>query len=305
MKHDSNAMNLVLVTGMAGAGKSIALRGLEDAGYFCVDNLPAELLQSLLDLQRQQGRQRVAIAIDARSVASLPALAGILQDLRSSGVALQQLFLDASDEVLVRRFSETRRRHPLAGQGGQANPANDTADMGVLQAIAAERQLLQSVRDEAYTHVVDTSHWRSAQLLTYIKQLISSGQDSLAVVLQSFGFKHGLPLDANFVFDVRMLPNPFYEAALRPLTGCDAPVAAYLAEHDSVTAMQTQILAFLQAWLPAMAAEHRSYVNVAIGCTGGQHRSVYLVEQLQAALQAEWTVIKRHRELHDIPASAA
>ena len=296
---NTSTLDLVLVTGMAGAGKSIALRGLEDAGYFCVDNLPAELLQSLLDLQRQQGRRRVAIAIDARSTASLPALSGILQSLRSSGVALQQLFLDASDEVLVRRFSETRRRHPLAG--GQ----DDNSQRGVLQAIAAERQLLQRMRDEAYTHVVDTSHWRSAQLLTYIKQLIGNEAEDLVLVLQSFGFKHGLPLDANFVFDVRMLPNPFYEAALRPLTGCDAPVAAYLAEHDSVVAMQTQILAFLQAWLPAMSAEHRSYVNVAIGCTGGQHRSVYLVEQLQAALQAEWTVIKRHRELHDIPASAA
>ncbi len=293
---NTSTLDLVLVTGMAGAGKSIALRGLEDAGYFCVDNLPAELLQSLLDLQRQQGRRRVAIAIDARSTASLPALSGILQSLRSSGVALQQLFLDASDEVLVRRFSETRRRHPLAG--GQ----DDNSQRGVLQAIAAERQLLQRMRDEAYTHVVDTSHWRSAQLLTYIKQLIGNEAEDLVLVLQSFGFKHGLPLDANFVFDVRMLPNPFYEAALRPLTGCDAPVAQYLAEHDSVVAMQTQILAFLQAWLPAMSAEHRSYVNVAIGCTGGQHRSVYLVEQLQAALQADWTVIKRHRELDQRPA---
>ena len=293
---NTSTLDLVLVTGMAGAGKSIALRGLEDAGYFCVDNLPAELLQSLLDLQRQQGRRRVAIAIDARSTASLPALSGILQSLRSSGVALQQLFLDASDEVLVRRFSETRRRHPLAGG------ADDNSQRGVLQAIAAERQLLQRMRDEAYTHVVDTSHWRSAQLLTYIKQLIGNEAEDLVLVLQSFGFKHGLPLDANFVFDVRMLPNPFYEAALRPLTGCDAPVAQYLAEHDSVVAMQTQILAFLQAWLPAMSAEHRSYVNVAIGCTGGQHRSVYLVEQLQAALQADWTVIKRHRELDQRPA---
>ena len=287
----SSTMHLVLVTGMAGAGKSIALRGLEDAGYFCVDNLPAELLQNLLDLQRQQGRQRVAIAIDARSVASLPALLGILRNLRSSGVALQQFFLDASNEVLVCRFSETRRRHPLSGSHV------DAGDMSVLQAIVAERQLLQSVRDEAYTHVIDTSHWRTAQLLAHIKELISSGQESLTVVLQSFGFKHGLPLDANFVFDVRMLPNPFYEAHLRPLSGCDAPVAQYLAEHGSVQRMQAQILAFLQAWLPDMSAEHRSYVNVAIGCTGGQHRSVYLVEQLQALLQQDWTVIKRHREI--------
>ncbi len=284
-------MNLVLVTGMAGAGKSIALRGLEDAGYFCVDNLPPELLQELIALQRQRGTERMAVAIDARSVRSLPALAGVLEQLQAKGVQVQQLFLDASDEVLVRRFSETRRRHPLSGSH------LDAGDMSVLQAIAAERQLLQSIREAEKVHVLDTSHLRSAQLLDHIKQFLSRGSDSLTVVLQSFGFKHGLPLDANFVFDVRMLPNPFYETALRPLTGRDAAVAQYLAEHESVQQMQAHILAFLQPWLPAMAAEHRSYVNVAIGCTGGQHRSVYLVEQLHTALSADWPSIKRHREL--------
>ena len=284
-------MNLILVTGMAGAGKSIALRGLEDAGYFCVDNLPPELLQELIALQYQRGTERMAVAIDARSVRSLPALAGVLEQLQAKGVQVQQLFLDASDEVLVRRFSETRRRHPLSGSH------LDTGDMSVLQAIAAERQLLQSIREAEKVHVLDTSHLRSAQLLDHIKQFLSRGSDSLTVVLQSFGFKHGLPLDANFVFDVRMLPNPFYETALRPLTGRDAAVAQYLAEHESVQQMQAHILAFLQPWLPAMAAEHRSYVNVAIGCTGGQHRSVYLVEQLHTALSADWPSIKRHREL--------
>ena len=284
-------MRLVLVTGMAGAGKSIALRGLEDAGYFCVDNLPPELLQELIALQYQRGTERMAVAIDARSVRSLPALAGVLEQLQAKGVQVQQLFLDASDEVLVRRFSETRRRHPLSGSH------LDAGDMSVLQAIAAERQLLQSIREAEKVHVLDTSHLRSAQLLDHIKQFLSRGSDSLTVVLQSFGFKHGLPLDANFVFDVRMLPNPFYETALRPLTGRDAAVAQYLAEHESVQQMQAHILAFLQPWLPAMAAEHRSYVNVAIGCTGGQHRSVYLVEQLHTALSADWPSIKRHREL--------
>ncbi len=287
----SAKMRLVLVTGMAGAGKSIALRGLEDAGYFCVDNLPPELLQELIALQYQRGTERMAVAIDARSVRSLPALAGVLEQLQAKGVQVQQLFLDASDEVLVRRFSETRRRHPLSGSH------LDAGDMSVLQAIAAERQLLQSIREAEKVHVLDTSHLRSAQLLDHIKQFLSRGSDSLTVVLQSFGFKHGLPLDANFVFDVRMLPNPFYETALRPLTGRDAAVAQYLAEHESVQQMQAHILAFLQPWLPAMAAEHRSYVNVAIGCTGGQHRSVYLVEQLHTALSADWPSIKRHREL--------
>jgi UPF0042 nucleotide-binding protein len=286
-----NSMHLVLVTGMAGAGKSIALHGLEDAGYFCVDNLPPTLLAELVALQRQYGTTHMAVAIDARSVRSLPALAGALEQLQAGDVQVQQLFLDASDEVLVRRFSETRRRHPLSGSH------LDTGDMSVLQAIAAERALLQSIREAERVHVLDTSHLRTAQLLDHIKQFLSQGSDQLTVVLQSFGFKHGLPLDANFVFDVRMLPNPFYETALRPLTGRDAPVAQYLAEHDSVQAMQTHILAFLRPWLPAMAAEHRSYVNVAIGCTGGQHRSVYLVEQLHAALSADWPCIKRHREL--------
>ena len=284
-------MNLILVTGMAGAGKSIALRGLEDAGYFCVDNLPPELLQELIALQYQRGTERMAVAIDARSVRSLPALAGVLEQLQAKGVQVQQLFLDASDEVLVRRFSETRRRHPLSGSH------LDAGDMSVLQAIAAERQLLQSIREAEKVHVLDTSHLRSAQLLDHIKQFLSRGSDSLTVVLQSFGFKHGLPLDANFVFDVRMLPNPFYETALRPLTGRDAAVAQYLAEHESVQQMQAHILAFLQPWLPAMAAEHRSYVTVARGCTGGHHRSVYLVEQLHTALSADWPSIKRHREL--------
>ncbi len=288
------AVQLVLLTGMAGAGKSVALRGLEDAGYFCVDNLPPELLPQLVELQRQRGQRRMAIAIDARSVRALPALAEIaqhLQTLQAQGVQVQRLFLDASNEVLVRRFSETRRRHPLSGQ------AADGSERSVLQAIQMERQFLQELHDAESTHVLDTSYLRTAQLLDHIQQLIARGQDGLTVVLQSFGFKHGLPLDANFVFDVRMLPNPFYEAALRPLTGRDAPVAQYLAEHDSVQAMQAQLLQFIRAWLPAMVAEHRSYVNVAIGCTGGQHRSVYLVEQLYAALRAEAACIKRHREL--------
>ena len=290
-KPNASSMHLVLVTGMAGAGKSIALSGLEDAGYFCVDNLPPELLAELLTLQRQQGTERIAIAIDARSVRSLPLLPDILQTLAAHAVQVQEIFLDASDEVLVRRFSETRRRHPLSGSH------LDTGDMSVAQAIRAERALLQPLLDRPDLTLIDTSLLRSAQLLTQIKQLVAAQSASLTVVLQSFAFKRGLPLDANFVFDLRMLPNPFYEPSLRSLTGCDAAVAQFLDEQSAVQAMREQVLHFLQHWLPPMAQEHRSYVNISIGCTGGQHRSVYMVERLHQALSPHWTVIKRHREL--------
>ncbi len=286
------APHVVILTGMAGAGKSVALRGLEDAGFFCVDNLPPELLQEFVKLQGQHGVQRIAIAIDARSVRSLPKLSGVLQALQAQGVQVQQIFLDASDEVLKLRFSETRRRHPLSGD------SRFVGDMGVANAIAQERELLQDIREQSQVQLVDTSHLRAAQLLTHIKTLVGQSIDShLSVVLQSFAFKKGLPLDANFVVDARMLPNPFYEDGLRVLTGQDAPVQAFLSQQPSVREMEEMVLEFLHKWLPAMAQEHRSYVNIAIGCTGGQHRSVYLVERIYQALAENWAVTKRHREL--------
>lgn len=286
-------MRLVLVTGMAGAGKSVALRGLEDAGYFCVDNLPPELLTELVKLQQGYGVERIAIAIDARSVHSLPSLHGILQTLQSQGVAVQQIFLDASDEVLMLRFSETRRRHPLSN-----NPLH-SGNMGVASAIRQERELLEALRQHDWqVQVVDTTHLRASQLLSHIKNLVGQPSHSgLNVVLQSFAFKKGLPLDANFVIDARMLPNPFYEPGLRTLTGQDQPVQDFLAQQEKVNQMQDMLEGFLLAWLPEMAQEHRSYVNIAIGCTGGQHRSVYLVERLYDIIKDQWPVTKRHREL--------
>lgn len=286
-------MDLVLITGMSGSGKSVALHALEDAGYYCVDNLPPELLESFITLQTQQNATRVAVAIDVRSGVSLPLVPLQLGTLRREGIALRSLFLDATTDALLRRYSETRRRHPLSRQDGRVDAPEQ--ERALAQAIELERELLADLRDGA--DVIDTSLIRPAQLRTYIKALIGAPQRQLTLVFQSFAFKRGLPLDADFVFDVRMLPNPHYVAELRPLTGRDAPVAEWLREHDAVARMHADIEGFLQHWLDALADDHRSYVTVAIGCTGGQHRSVFLVEQLARAFGDRWAALKRHREL--------
>ncbi|MBN8746508.1 RNase adapter protein RapZ [Xylophilus ampelinus] len=286
-------MDLVLITGMSGSGKSVALHALEDAGYYCVDNLPPELLESFITLQTQQNATRVAVAIDVRSGVSLPLVPLQLGTLRREGIALRSLFLDATTDALLRRYSETRRRHPLSRQDGRVDAPEQ--ERALAQAIELERELLADLRDGA--DVIDTSLIRPAQLRTYIKALIGAPQRQLTLVFQSFAFKRGLPLDADFVFDVRMLPNPHYVAELRPLTGRDAPVAEWLREHDAVARMYADIEGFLQHWLDALADDHRSYVTVAIGCTGGQHRSVFLVEQLARSFGDRWAALKRHREL--------
>lgn len=284
-------LEVVLITGMSGSGKSIALNALEDAGYYCVDNLPPELLQDFVRLQHAHHGKRVAIAIDARSATSLPNLPEqlhLLGQWRDQGVQLHTLFLDADTATLVRRFSETRRRHPLS--------QTEAPDGGALaQIIEHERELLGQLREHA--HVIDTSHIRGPQLQSYVKTLIQAPAHQLTLVFQSFGFKHGLPLDADYVFDVRMLPNPYYDPSLRPLTGKDEPVQHFLRQQGDVQAMQAHICQFLDHWLPALQANHRSYVTVAIGCTGGQHRSVYLVEQLSQHYRQRWHTLQRHREM--------
>ncbi len=280
---------LVLITGMSGSGKSVALRALEDAGYYCVDNLPPELLPDFVRLEQAHLATRIAIAVDARSVNSLPVLPRELTNLRSRGVHVRSLYLDSTTETLVHRFSETRRRHPLSGTDSVAVPR------GLIESIELERELLSELREDAL--VIDTSFLRSAQLQAYVKELIAAPQAQLTLVFESFAFKRGVPVDADFLFDVRMLPNPHYESLLRPLTGCDEPVAAFLRGHDSVQQMRQQIEDFLNHWLSALAQDHRSYVTVAIGCTGGQHRSVFLVETLAQAFAPNWTTLKRHREL--------
>jgi len=280
---------LVVITGMSGSGKSVALHALEDSGYYCVDNLPPELIKPFVALKDRLGAHRLAIAIDVRSGDALPQLPLLLHGLRDDGTDLRLIFLDASDQTLVRRFSETRRRHPLS------QPEDEQARPGLMQAIARERALLGDLRERA--HLIDTSQLRPAQLLDYVKTLIAAPSSNLTLVFESFAFKRGITLDADYVFDVRMLPNPHYEPELRALTGRDAPVAAFLEQHAEVGRMLEQIAAFLRDWLPAMARDHRSYVTVAIGCTGGQHRSVYLVEKLAQMFGNQWHAITRHREL--------
>jgi UPF0042 nucleotide-binding protein len=282
-------LEMVLITGMSGSGKSVALHALEDAGYYCVDNLPPELLTPFVALEQQHGAAKVAIAMDVRSATSLPLVPQQLRQLRESGVAVQSLFLDANTETLVRRFSETRRLHPLS--------RIDASDQhrALVDAIELERELLGEMREQA--HVLDTSMIRSSQLQGYVKSLISAPNTQLTLVFESFAFKRGVPLDADYVFDVRMLPNPHYESGLRHLTGLDQPVANYLKTHSEVGEMFSHIEQFLSHWLQALVRDHRSYVTVAIGCTGGQHRSVYLVEELAAAFGDRWRTLKRHREL--------
>lgn len=287
------SLELVLITGMSGSGKSVALHALEDAGYYCVDNLPPELLAPFVALQQQQNAKRVAIAMDVRSGVSLPLVPQQLEGLRHEGVSLRSLFLDSTTDALVRRFSETRRRHPLSRHEGRTDAPEQQRVL--VQAIELERELLADLRDGA--DVIDTSIIRPSQLQSYVKALISAPESALTLVFESFAFKRGVPLDADYVFDVRMLPNPHYVPALRPLTGRDVPVIEWLREHDDVARMYGDIEQFLGRWLDALARDHRSYVTVAIGCTGGQHRSVFLVEQLARGFGAQWAALKRHREL--------
>ena len=286
------SLEIVVITGMSGSGKSLALRALEDSGYYCVDNLPPELLASFVALEHSHRSQRVAVAMDVRSATALPLVPQQLNRLRAEGVQVRSLFLDASTGTLVRRFSETRRRHPLS-----QHELPETR-LALVQTIELERQLLAELREQSY--VIDTSVLRPAQLLTYVKELLAVKPGQLTLVFESFAFKHGVPFDSDYVFDVRMLPNPHYEPTLHALTGRDAPVAEYLRQQPEVERMQSDISQFLEHWLDALAQNHRSYVTVAIGCTGGQHRSVYLAEQLSAQFASHWSTLCRHRELDGI-----
>ena len=287
-------LELVLITGMSGSGKSVALRALEDAGYYCVDNLPPELLLPFVNLEKKAGTQRVAIAMDVRSAASLPGVPAQLSELAGQGVAMRSLFLDSTTDTLVRRFSETRRRHPLSGRlRGDAESTG--LQHALVESIELERELLGELRERA--HVIDTSVIRPSQLQAHVKSLLSAPSNQVTLVFESFAFKRGIPVDADYVFDVRMLPNPHYEAELRDLTGTDPAVMAFLGAQPDVLQMHAHIESFLGTWLPALARDHRSYVTVAVGCTGGQHRSVYLVEQLASSFGGQWTTLRRHREL--------
>jgi UPF0042 nucleotide-binding protein len=276
-------VQLVLVSGLSGSGKSIALRVLEDAGYYCVDNLPANFLMETVDFLADAGHDRAAVSIDARS-AALPALPEHIAELSRRGVDCRVLYLEANPGTLLRRFSETRRRHPLAGPG-----------MTLAEAIERERALLAGIAPLGSR--IDTSDLQPRVLQNWIRDLLGLGSGALTLLFESFSYKDGIPLDADWVLDARMLANPHYDPQLRPYTGCDAPVIEYLGRDSAVQRWLSDVRVLLGKWLPEIVRENRSHVTVAIGCTGGRHRSVYLAEELARAFRGDWRVLVRHRAL--------
>ena len=277
-------MQLFLLSGLSGSGKSVALKVLEDSGFYCVDNLPAEILTRLTDYLLSAGYDKMAVSIDVRSANSVQRLPEILSHLKQKDLTVHVLFLDAKTDTLVKRFSETRRMHPLS-DGVRTLP----------ECVQYERELLAEI--SLIGHHIDTSELKANALRSWIKQFIELDGTRLTLLFESFGFKQGIPLDADFVFDVRCLPNPYYDLQLRQLTGLDAPVIEFLEGTPVAQDMFVDIRAFVERWLPHFVADNRSYLTVAIGCTGGQHRSVYISEKLSQYFQTHQQVLLRHREL--------
>lgn len=290
----SDRLRLIIVSGLSGSGKTVALHVLEDLGYFCIDNLPAALLAAAVDDVRAGADETrlLAVGVDARTrpddLASLPA---VLRDLADQGVTAETIFLHASDKILRQRYSESRRRHPLAAHG-----------LELQQAIDREREILAEIHNSADL-IVDTSRSSIYELANVIRQRIDPRDiGTLSVLIQSFGFKDGIPADADFVFDLRSLPNPYWTAELRGLTGLDPEVAEFLNSQPTFVAMYEDIHDFMARWIPHYASAHRGYMTVAIGCTGGQHRSVCMVEKLVASLRNEHDpVLVRHNSLPGHP----
>ena len=275
---------LVLVSGLSGSGKSIALAVLEDSGYYCVDNLPAKLLPEIVAYLRESGYTRIAVSVDARGGEPVQELPQRLVELREQGVDVRVLFLEANTETLVKRFSETRRRHPLSKDR-----------LTVEEAIALERHLLEPLSQVAQR--MDSSELGANTLRAWIKEFIDYDHARIVLLFESFGFKNGIPLDADLVFDVRCLPNPHYDPKLRPQTGQDTEVVAFLEKQEGVQRMLDDIRRFVENWLPCFIRDNRSYLTVAIGCTGGRHRSVYMVETLAGYFRENQQVMVRHRSL--------
>jgi UPF0042 nucleotide-binding protein len=277
-------VQLVLISGLSGSGKSIVLNVLEDSGYYCVDNLPGPLLDQSVELLRRAGHNRVAVSIDARTGESLELVPDYISALKRQGVDLRLFFLDAKNDTLVRRFSETRRRHPLA-----------TGTRTLEECLAREREILAPVSEIG--HRIDTTDLVPNALRGWIRELLGIRAETIMLVFESFSYKDGVPLDADLVFDVRCLPNPHYDPRLRPLTGLDSEVIAFLEKESIVETMLADIRRFVESWLPAYAQETRSSLTIAIGCTGGRHRSVYLVERLGSHFRSRAPVLVRHRHL--------
>jgi UPF0042 nucleotide-binding protein len=276
-------MDLILIGGMSGSGKNVALAALEDSGYYAINNLPLPLLVQTAEYLAVMGRDRVAVALDVKTGPGLPGLAGAIEELQHTGWQVRFVFLDSKVDTLVKRFSETRRRHPFSSD-----------ERTLTEAIEYERRLVADARSLGTTF--DTSELRATALRAWVNEFLSVDPSKLTLLLESFGFKHGVPLDADLVFDVRCLPNPHYEPDLAPLTGRDEPVIAFLEAIPEVERMYGDIYHFIASWLPDYARDSRNYLTVAIGCTGGQHRSVYLAERLARAFSPRYQVLVRHRQ---------
>jgi UPF0042 nucleotide-binding protein len=283
-------VRLVIVSGLSGSGKSVALHTLEDLGYYCIDNLPAGLLGVLAQELSLAATpvQNAAVGIDARNLPqALQQFSQVLDQLKQRGIGSEILFLTCETETLIKRFSETRRRHPLSNSGA-----------ALAEAVELERALLEPIAQRADLFI-DTSQTNIHQLRDLVLSRVArQSRNRLSLLFESFGYKHGIPRDADFVFDARCLPNPHWQPELRPLSGHDRPVVQYLESEPQVAAMHEQLRSFLEHWIPAFQAGNRSYLTIAVGCTGGQHRSVYLVERLARHFQTHYpNVVTRHREL--------
>lgn len=285
-------MRIVLITGISGSGKTVALNVLEDAGYFCVDNLPPSLLGQLVNAFMTGDTPRLAVAIDSRSAMSLEHLPQTVRQLKEAGHDVKVLFLTADTQSLIARFSETRRSHPLSHR---VDAEGDAVPRTLHEAILAEREMLGPV--ETVGHVIDTSRMSANKLRNWVKEFIEIERAPLTIYFESFAFKMGVPQDAALMFDVRMLPNPHYDLSLRPLTGQDSEVAEFLDKQIPVSQMLMDISTYVEKWLPAFKEDNRSYLTVAIGCTGGRHRSVYMVEKLAEHFRKSESVLVRHRDL--------
>ncbi len=275
---------IVLISGLSGSGKTVALRALEDSGYFAMDNLPLPSLMPVLQGLVERGEKRIALTLDARAGESIAELPRLLSDLKNQGLDVRLLFLDAGNQEILRRFSETRRPHPLA-EGHRS----------IAECIRIERLLLEGAA--AMARRLDTTGIKPHTLGGWVRDFVQTDPSHLTLFLESFGFKHGLPLDADFVFDVRCLPNPFYDPALRPLTGRDPEIAQFLENIPDTERLFEDIRDFVERWVPSFIKDNRTALTIAIGCTGGQHRSVYLVERLARALSGIQMVRVIHREL--------
>lgn len=277
-------MQLVLVSGLSGSGKSIASAVLEDAGYYCIDNLPLSLVEQVVLHLSQAGQKKIGIAVDARGGEDFAGFPALVDRLRAAGFDVRVIFLEAKTPTLVKRFSETRRKHPLSSD-----------KVSLSEAIDLERERLVHVMRRA--HRIDTSDLAPSALCLWVKDLVMQDRSRITLLFQSFGYKHGIPLDADIVFDVRCLPNPHYVPELRPLTGRDEAVRAYIEASPDAMKMLTDIRSFVESWLPCFIRDNRAYLTVAVGCTGGQHRSVYFVESLGRSFRETEQVLVRHREL--------